>query len=81
MKERVGAVMRTAVLALAASAFIVGVAEARATATANRSCIFVPPYYVGACVDDPGCKDLCEPYWPRQGVGGCLSEPLCCVCE
>ncbi len=80
MKERVSAVLRISVLAVAAVALVTGVAQAR-TAAARDDCFYSPPYYVGACVDDPSCKLLCEPYWPGQGVGGCTTGPFCCICE
>lgn len=81
MKRQLLEAARIIILAIAVLTSVAGVAEARTSTATNRSCYFVPPYYVGACVDTPDCQNMCDPYWPGQGVGACLGEPLCCVCE
>lgn len=81
MKQRSELMVRLLVLVVAAVALAAGVAEAR-TSAASRDCFYNPPYYVGACYgSDEICKALCEPYWPGQGVGGCTTGELCCICE
>lgn len=81
MKERLAGFLRVAVLTVAAVALVVGVAEA-SIATSAEECRYIPPFYLGACNDDnQTCIDMCDPYWPGQGVGACLPAPVCCICE
>lgn len=80
MRERLVGMVRVVILTAAAVALVAGAAEARSVREADE-CTYQPPFYLGACTDNQNCKDMCEPYWPGQGVGACLPAWICCICE
>jgi hypothetical protein len=69
-----------AIVATAVVALVAGAAEGRSARKADE-CTYLPPFYLGACTDDPNCIEMCDPYWPGTGVGACLPAWICCICE
>lgn len=70
-----------AILALAVGALVTGAAEARSARKADE-CLYLPPFYLGACTSDEACRAMCAPYYPENpDVGACLPAWICCICE